>query len=279
VATVTVPTVCVFVAIWLVFRLGVSSDEIGLFVAMYLLGIIGVEMGFHRYFSHRSFVAKEFVEVLLIVCGSMAAQGPLLQWVSNHRAHHRYTDNHGDPHSPYTSHGNFAVRLWHAHMGWLFSDALHDPVTYAKDILRKRRLTRVAAQYHLWVVLGIVGPGVVLCALDGWLWTVMLRGMLFGGALRIFAGHHAVWSINSFGHCFGKRPYETREQSRNNVWLVLPTLGGGWHNNHHAFPASAINSFRWWQFDPVGLVILLSGRLGVVWDIRRKSDKERGDGI
>ncbi|WP_460910869.1 acyl-CoA desaturase [Paraburkholderia jirisanensis] len=268
-STILIPTLLVPVAVWIIGTHGMSYAEIMVFIVMYCLSIMGVEMGFHRLFSHRSFATGPVLKSLLVILGSMAAQGPLIQWVSNHRTHHRFVDDIGDPHSPYASGGPILAKLWHAHLGWLFEHTHYDPTIYSKDILRDPLLMAISRRYHLWVLLGLVLPGLVLFLVEKCQWNAFLEGMLFGGFVRIFAGHHAVWAINSFGHYFGSRPFNTRGQSRNNLWLVIPTLGGGWHNNHHAYPASAVNGCEWWQFDPIGLVILLMGKFRLVHDIRR----------
>lgn len=267
--TVFLPTVLAVVAVTVATEVGVTPAEILVLLVMHVICILGVEMGFHRYFAHHSFKAGGAVRIMLAICGSMAAQGPLTQWVCDHRKHHRFTDKDGDPHSPHVIAGGVVRQLWHAHIGWLFRRDMHDPTTYAKDLLRDPLLMSISRYYHLWVAVGVILPGIVLCALENWQLVTLLKGMLYGGGLRIFLGHHAVWSVNSFGHYFGSRPFDTRERSRNNLWLVLPTLGGGWHNNHHANPGSAVNAANWWQVDPIGLLILLLGKLGAVHDIRR----------
>ena len=263
--------------VWIIARFGVTATEILILLAMHVLCIVGVEMGFHRYFSHHSFKAGKGIEVALAICGSMAAQGPLVQWVCDHRKHHRFTDRVGDPHSPHALPGTLVYKLWHAHIGWLFRRELHDPTMYAKDLLRNQRLMQVSQYYHLWVGIGILVPGLVLYVVEGGQLIALLKGMLYGGGLRIFVGHHAVWSVNSFGHYFGSRPFDTREHSRNNLWLVLPTLGGGWHNNHHAYPASAVTNAKWWQIDPIGLFILLLGKFNVIHDIRTIKGGQRDE--
>jgi len=270
--TVVMPTLAALLAIWTAIRFGISTAEIVLVLVMHTLCIIGVEMGFHRHFAHRSFKAGAALRSALIIFGSMAAQGPVTQWVCDHRKHHRFTDVLGDPHSPHVPRGGLLRQLWHAHTGWLFTRDLHDPTVYAKDLLRDYLLMRISRLYHLWVLLGILLPGLILYTVEGGKDMAFLKGMLYGGGLRIFIGHHAVWSINSFGHYFGRRQFNTRECSRNNIWLAILTLGGGWHNNHHGNPTSAINSTRWWQIDPIGLLILLLGRIGVIRDIRRIGD-------
>jgi stearoyl-CoA desaturase (delta-9 desaturase) len=277
--TVVMPTVMAVAAVAMAIGTGVTQTEILIVLIMHVICIAGVEMGFHRYFAHHSFKAGSTVKILLAICGSMAAQGPLTQWVCDHRKHHRFTDNNGDPHSPHVAAGGLAQQLWHAHIGWLFKRTMHDPTTYAKDLLRDPLLMAVSRHYHFWVAAGILMPGLVLYTLEDWQLAAMLKGVLYGGGLRIFLGHHAVWSVNSFGHYFGSRPFNTRERSRNNLWLVLPTLGGGWHNNHHANPASAVNAARWWQIDLIGLFILLLGKLGAVYEIRRINDGARDEVI
>jgi stearoyl-CoA desaturase (delta-9 desaturase) len=156
-------------------------------------------------------------------------------------------------------------------MGWLF-----DPTstrgagwnTYTPDLYRDKTIFRIHAWYFYWLGLGVVLP-VVVCGLAHHSFSGALLGLLWGGAVRIFLLNHAIWAINSVTHRWGKRDFHTPDQSTNNIWLSLPTLGEAWHNNHHAFPSSAFAGFYWWQLDPGGWIIELMKRTGLAWDVKR----------
>jgi stearoyl-CoA desaturase (delta-9 desaturase) len=244
--------------------------EIGLLVGMYLATVWGVEVGLHRHYSHRAFKAHWTVRGALGILGSMAAQGPVLFWVSIHRRHHAHSDRPGDPHSPYyDGEGRpLGPSLLHAHVGWLFETDGADLASYAPDVLRDRLAFALHRTYPVWVVAGLALPAAIGGAITG-TWLGALSGFLWGGLVRVLLVHHATWAVNSLCHTVGDREHATRDHSTNNLWLILPSLGGSWHNNHHAYPSAAINTTHWWQADPSGWTINLLGRLGLVWDIRR----------
>jgi stearoyl-CoA desaturase (delta-9 desaturase) len=198
-------------------------------------------------------------------------EGPVIEWVANHRKHHCCSDQPGDPHSPHLEHGpgwrGALAGLYHAHIGWIFrGDALANRERYAKDLLEDPVVSFVDRTFLLWVLVGLAFPFLLGCALTG---SVVggLTGLLWGGAVRMFCLHHATFSINSLCHFFGRRRFETADESRNVFWLALPTLGEAWHNNHHAFPTSARHGLRWWQLDPSAWVISALRRTGLAWDV------------
>jgi stearoyl-CoA desaturase (delta-9 desaturase) len=245
------------------------SDLIVLGVAYTLTGL-GVTVGFHRLLTHRSFKTWPTLRFLLAALGSAAIEGPVIEWVSNHRKHHQFSDEAGDPHSPH-HHGpgiRGALRgLLHAHFGWVFGGgALANPERYAKDLLADPVVRFVDRTFLVWLAAGLLLPFALGAALTGTL-AGALTALLWGGAVRIFLLHHATFSVNSLCHYFGRRPYETGDQSRNLAWLSVPTLGEAWHNNHHAFPTSARHGQGRWQFDPSWWVIRGLARCGLAWDV------------
>jgi stearoyl-CoA desaturase (Delta-9 desaturase) len=274
-ATILIPTIGFLVAVLQILFFDVEVVEIGLLISMYVLTMIGVEVGFHRHFSHRSFQSNRVIRIALAILGSMAAQGPPIYWVSSHRCHHQYSDRSGDMHSPYVSGDNPLQQLqgmWHAHLGWMLKNNIPNSILYAKDLLRDPIITKVNQLYLVWVILGLIIPA-ILGGLLMWTWQGILQGFLWGGLVRIFLVHHAVWSVNSLAHLYGSRPFKTDDSSTNNVWLVIPSLGGAWHNNHHAFPTSAVNNLRWWQIDLGGYIIWILEKLGWAWNVNRPSEK------
>ena len=242
---------------------------------MYLFSMLGITMGFHRLFTHRSFQCVAPLRAVLGIAGSMAAQGPLFFWVACHRRHHQTSDEKDDPHSP-QHHGGGAMgvlRGWfHAHVGWMF---WHKPENYFRlvpDLLRDRLALNINRTYFLWIALGLAVPAMI-GGLAGHSWRGAATGLLWGGLVRIFLVHHATWSLNSVCHMYGTRPFDNRDHSRNNYFCAVLTFGEGFHNNHHAFPASARHGLRWWEFDLVYVVIRALSTFHVVWDVRQPDEQ------
>ncbi len=272
---VTVPLLGVFAAAYLLWGWGFGWVDLTLLVSMYLLTMIGITVGFHRLFTHRSFLAVAPVQFVLGVLGSMTFQGPLLSWVGRHRLHHQHSDHEGDPHSPYP-HGEGPVGLflgfWHAHIGWAFAPMPDWLDRYAGDLRRSRMLQIVDKLFPLWALLGVLLPASIGYLADGW--PGALTGFIWGGLVRIFLGHHVTWSVNSVCHLWGSRPYASNDHSRNNPVVGVLALGEGWHNNHHAFPSSARHGLRWWQIDISYLVIQLLVLCRLAWRVRLPTVEE-----
>jgi stearoyl-CoA desaturase (delta-9 desaturase) len=253
--------------------------DLVVFAITYLLTGIGITVGFHRLLTHRSFATYPLARGVLAALGSAAAEGPVIEWVAQHRQHHAFSDQDGDPHSPHTGHASgwrcAARGLLHAHLGWVFGmDGVASERRYAPDLLADPVVGFVDRTFLVWVLAGLALPFGLGMALSG---TVSggLTGLLWGGVVRIFCLHHATFSINSLCHFFGAKPYETGDESRNLAWLALPTLGEAWHNNHHAFPTSARHGLGRWQLDPSAAVIGLLERAGLAWDVVRISPERR----
>lgn len=242
--------------------------------AMYVLTGIGLTMGFHRYFAHRSYETSPWFASILAILGCMAAQEPFFVWVAGHRQHHRFSDHAGDPHSP---HGGSS--LWrgilHAHVGWLFRPKSQRSLRYIPDLWRDPRLVAIDSLFPVWVAAGLAIPAVV-----GWMSTGTgegaLLGFLWGGPIRIFGVNHITWSVNSLCHTWGSRAFATADRSTNNAVLALCSLGEGWHNNHHAFPRSARHGLHWWEVDLTWFVIKACAAVGLVWRVRLAGSPERG---
>jgi stearoyl-CoA desaturase (Delta-9 desaturase) len=255
---------------------GFSWVDFGLLLGMYFLTAVGITVGFHRLFTHRSFETNRAVQFILAGLGSMAVQGPLLTWVAQHRRHHQLSDSPGDPHSPHL-HGQGLLGLisgfWHAHLGWIFTPDAPDLHGYVKD-LRQSRSLRVASElFPLWVAIGLLIPTAAGALLTG-TWTGALCGLLWGGLARIFLVHHVTWSVNSVCHLWGSRPFKTGDCSRNNFLFGIFALGEGWHNNHHAFPTSARHGLRWWQIDISYWVIRALVCLGLAWKLKLPASRQ-----
>jgi stearoyl-CoA desaturase (delta-9 desaturase) len=232
----------------------VTWRDLALLFGMYVPISLGVTAGFHRMLTHRSFRAHPAVRALILVFGSMAVEGPAIQWAANHLKHHALADREGDPHSPVDG-------LVHSHLGWLFNYDRADPNVYCRALMRDRVVVFIDRTFPLWVVLSLLIP----LAIGGW------TGLLWGGLVRMFFVHHITWSVNSVCHTFGRRAFATADRSRNQWMVGLLGMGEGWHNNHHAFPRSAVHGLDRWQLDVSAWVIGGFERLGLATDVQRIS--------
>jgi fatty-acid desaturase len=226
-------------------------------VLYWVSGSLGVGMGYHRLITHRGFRVPKALEYFLVTCGTIAIQGGPIEWVATHRIHHAHTDRHGDPHTPRDG-------GWWAHIGWILRGTAqaHDRAVlerYASDLLKDR--------YYVWLdkyyTVTLIVLGLVLLFFGGW------GVMLWGVFVRVTLGLHATWLVNSATHLWGKRRFETLEDSRNSWWVALLTFGEGWHNNHHAFPTSARHGLKWYEIDSNWWVIRILQLLGVARGIKR----------
>ncbi len=252
-------------AVW-----GFNPIAVGIFLAFYILTVLGITVGFHRLFTHRAFETNRAVQTVFAILGSMAVQGPLLKWVALHRCHHQHSDTESDVHSPHNQGDTLSGTVkgaWYAHMGWFFDPDPQDLYRYVKDLRRDPMLCKLSDQFTLWAVMGVVLPALIGWALIGG-WSGFLLGFIWGGLMRLFLVHHVTWSINSICHLWGSRTYETDDKSRNNWLFGILALGEGWHNNHHAFPVSARHGLKWWQFDFSYIVIHLLEKMGLAWKVR-----------
>src|SRR3954452_1255476 len=268
-----VPFLAVLVAAVLSWNHILHWSDIAIFAVMYLVTGIGVTIGFHRLLTHRSVATYRPIAYALAFAGSMSVQGPLVSWVADHRKHHAHTDEEGDPHSPHVGHGGglkgTLKGLYHAHVGWTFIHTQRGKKErYAPDLLNDPIMRFIDRTFVLWVALGLILPFFLGWAIGGTL-TTALTGMLWGGAVRIFFLHHLTFSINSLCHVFGRRAFETGDESRNLAWLAPFTFGEAWHNNHHAFPTSAVHGLGRFQFDPSAILIRMLEKLGLVWNVVR----------
>jgi stearoyl-CoA desaturase (delta-9 desaturase) len=252
-----------------------GAVDFWLFGVMYFVQMAGITMGFHRMIAHRGFRAGPVFRAVLLAAGSMAAEGPLLDWVATHRRHHAYSDRPGDPHSPHVCEGASKSRLrglWHAHMPWMLAGDMSSWSHFARDVLADRQLFFFHRTYFLWIVLGLALPAALGSCFSGWqgAWT----GFIFGGLARIFVANQFAWCVGSVSHMWGSRPFRTKDRSANNWLVAIMTFGEGLQNNHHAFPSSYRHGVAWWEPDLSGWLLALLGRLGVVRDLREPSPED-----
>jgi len=269
-AGVIVPFLGLFGVAGFLWGRGFSWVDLGLLLSLYVLTALGVTVGLHRLFTHRAFETNRVVQFVLGVLGSMAVQGPLFKWVATHRRHHQFSDREHDPHSPH-QHGQSVLGLlrgaWHAHVGWLFQPDPPDLGRYVKDLAQSRMLRVVNALFPVWVLVGLLIPA-VLGGLITRTWLGVASGLVWGGLARIFVVHHVTWSINSVCHLWGRRPYKSNDQSRDNVVFGFLGMGEGWHHTHHVFPTSARHGLRWWQVDISYYVIKTLAFMRLAWNVR-----------
>jgi len=231
-------------------------------------------------FTHKGFEARLPVKVTLGVLGCMTMQGPIIQWVTDHRKHHALSDQPGDPHSPHVGHGDgfwgAARGFAHAHVGWMFSNlGMEQGRVYGKDLYEDRVLVWLDRLYLLWVAISLGIPFAIGYFLGGGSVALGLEALVWGGLFRIFLYQHATFSVNSICHMFGKQEYRSRDEARNNWVVALLVFGEGWHNNHHAFPASARHGLSRFQFDVSWWVIRTMERVRLVWNVKTPSGDQR----
>jgi stearoyl-CoA desaturase (delta-9 desaturase) len=276
-AAVVLPLLAFLVAVVLLWNSVVGWHDLLLLGVLYVLTGLGITVGFHRMLTHRAFQTSKTVERIFAVLGSLAVQGPVIQWVSDHRKHHAHTDEEGDPHSPHAGYAGGGVRgmlrgLFHAHVGWILTEQGGDHrAKYAKDLLEDPGMKRISDNFHLLVLASLALPAALGFALSGGELKGALTGLLWGGFVRIFLLHHVTWSINSICHFVGTRRFDVDDHSTNVFWLALPSFGEAWHHNHHTFPRSADHGLKPWEraMDPSAAVIRTLEKLGLAWNVVR----------
>jgi stearoyl-CoA desaturase (delta-9 desaturase) len=276
IAAVLIPFLGTIAAAALLWGSYLRLRDVAIFAVMYALSAVGVTVGFHRLLTHRAFQTYSWLRCVLAALGSLSVQGPVIDWVADHRKHHTYTDEDGDPHSPHAGHGagfgGMLRGLWHAHTGWLFrTHGQASSKRFARDLLEDPAMRALNRAFPALALASLLLPFLLGLALGGGVLAAGLSALLWGGLVRIFLVHHITWSINSICHFFGRRRFATDDHSTNVFWLALPSLGEAWHHNHHAFPRSAFHGLRWYELDPSGWLILALARAGLAWDVIRVS--------
>ena len=236
-----------------------------LFVS-YAVSMLSITIGYHRYFSHRSFELSRFSQCVLGFVGCNQLQGGPIAWSAVHRHHHRYSDKKEDLHSPLQG-------FYRAHMGWLLNSKTYEVAFKPlKDLQRYPELVWLDRYNFIPAIIGFIflwgiGDFYKYCSP-----TSIVDGayvLFWGGFFRIVLVWHATWSVNSLCHIWGKQPFNTDDKSKNNGFIALLTMGEGWHNNHHKDPSSARSGLRWWQLDLSYYLIAILGSLGVVKKIHK----------
>ncbi len=231
-------------------------------IGNWIVGSLGIGLGYHRLLTHRSFKAPKWLEYTLTVFGAMGIQDDAPKWVATHRIHHQFTEEDGDPHS--TRPG-----FWWAHVGWIVRGKAqdHDAETlqkYVPDLMKDKFHVTLAKYYYVPLIVS----GVILFAIGGW------SMVLWGVFARVVFGWHSTWLVNSATHFFGSRRFETKDDSTNQWAVAILTFGEGWHNNHHAAPTSARHGLKWYEFDANWLTIRLFEKLGWAKNVRVYEEKQ-----
>jgi stearoyl-CoA desaturase (Delta-9 desaturase) len=261
-----VPFMLVHLSCMAIIWVGWSPVAVAVCGVAYLVRMFGITAFYHRCFAHRAFRVGRPVQFLGAALAASAAQRGPLWWVAHHRRHHRLTDRPGDPHSPVID------SLVYSHVFWIFAPTNHDTQTaFVEDLAEYPELRLLDRFHHLMpacFALSMLGLGALLGHLWPGLHTSGPQILVWGFSVSTVLLYHATFAVNSLGHRVGGRLFDTHDASRNNWWLALVTLGEGWHNNHHRFPAGARSGFGFWQVDPTWLVLRVLRRLGVATDLR-----------
>ncbi|WP_461122269.1 acyl-CoA desaturase [Saccharothrix stipae] len=267
---VVVPALALAAAVPFAWGWGLGWVDIGLALFFYALTCLGVTAGFHRYFTHGAFTANRGLRIALAVVGSMAMQGPIIDWVADHRRHHAYADRDGDPHSPWrfgTSAGALAKGFWHAHLGWMFQRERTNAARFAPDLLADPDIQRVNRWFPALTVVTLLSPAVI-GGLVTWSWWGALTAFFWAGLVRVAVLHHVTWSVNSICHMIGDRPFTARDKSANFWPLAIASMGESWHNSHHADPTCARHGVRRGQIDITARLIWAFEKLGWATKVR-----------
>jgi stearoyl-CoA desaturase (Delta-9 desaturase) len=282
---VFVPLLALLAAAPFAWGWGLGWHDIVLAFAFYVVSGLGISAGYHRYFTHLSFKARRPLRIALAVAGSLAFEGPLLNWVADHRRHHKYSDREGDPHSPWRFGDDWKALikgLGFAHMGWLFEANRTSQQKFCPDLLADSAIRRISRSFPWFATASLLLP-----ALAGGLWSMSPRGALtalfWAGLVRVALLQHVTWSINSICHTFGREEFAVRDKARNVAWLAIASFGESWHNLHHADPTCARHGVLKGQIDISARLIWIFEKLGWVYDVRwpteeRLSAKRSGPG-
>jgi len=256
------PFVAMHLACAGVLWVGVSAVALGMAAALYAARMFALTAFYHRYFSHRTFQTSRAVQFAFALIGASCVQRGPLWWAAHHRNHHRHADTALDPHSP---------RIWGflwSHIGWFLT-----PRNFRTDLSRVpdlakfpelRWLDRFDIAVPMALAVGMYGLGALLHRVAPQLGTSGGQMLVWGFFVSTIVLFHATVTINSLAHRFGRRRFDTKDDSRNNAWLALLTFGEGWHNNHHFFPGSSRQGFRWWEIDLTWYGLKLMSVLGLV---------------
>ena len=228
-------------------------------IVFHYLTMLGVTALYHRFYTHKSFTLNKVVELFLLFLSTLALQSSVLKWLGDHKMHHFYTDTDKDPY-------NIKEGFWYAHFFWMLRKLKHEaPETLTTD-LRKNKLVVIQDKYYYPISFTL---NIVVGLFFGLLYNDVLGAFTFLVLLRLFIGHHSTWGINSVAHYFGSKPNSKNESAVNNFWLAIVTLGEGYHNYHHTFPADYRNGTRWFHFDPTKWFIWILSKVKLAGKLKK----------
>lgn len=233
------------------------QNAAALLLGNWIVGSLGVGLGWHRLLTHRSFRAPKWLEYTLSILATMSMQDSPEKWIATHRMHHKFVDTDSDPHSARSG-------FWWPQIGWVVWGKAqdHDEPTlkrYIPDLLKDPIHVRISRFYPVPILISAV----VLFAIGGW--TMVVWGVF----ARVVVGWHTTWFVNSLSHLYGQRPHETGDLSTNNWFVAILTFGEGWHNNHHRYPASANQGFYWWEIDVTYSILKMLSWFHIVWELKK----------
>ena len=275
---IVLPVLAIVAAVPIAWGGWLGWSDVIITAVMYAFTGLGITVGFHRYFTHKSFKPNRGVKILLGVAGSMAIQGPIVRWVADHRKHHKFSDRDGDPHSPWR-YGNtlpaLMKGLFYAHMGWLFDTEQTSQRQYAPDLLKDKDIVKMSRAFPWFVLVSLTLPA-VLGGLITMSWQGAVTAFFWASLVRVGMLHHVTWSINSICHAVGERPFKSRDKSGNVWWLAIPSFGESWHNLHHSDPTCARHGVLRGQVDLSARTIWVFEKLGWVhavrWPVKERLD-------
>jgi stearoyl-CoA desaturase (Delta-9 desaturase) len=275
---IAVPFLAVVAAVPIAWGWGISWHVLALSVGFYIFTMLGISAGFHRLFTHRSFRAARPIRICFAIAGAFAIEGPIIRWVADHRRHHAFADQDGDPHSPWrygTSILALIRGMAYAHVGWFYDREETNQEVFAADLLQDRDILVVNRLSATLAGASLLLPSVIALVLGDSVVDV-IAAFFWAGLVRVFMVHHVTWSVNSICHTFGSRPFQTRDRSANFWPLALLSMGDAWHNDHHAMPRYARHGMMRGQVDISGYLIAGLERLGWVTEVRWPPASVRG---
>ena len=258
-----IPIIGIFGTLIYIYYNGVVWQEPVLMLSFWFLSGMGITMGYHRLFAHKSYETTSFIEWVLMILGSIAFENTILKWSSDHRKHHTHPETEDDPYS-------IKEGFWHAHIGWILKNTPEEKnrITGVKD-LEKKQVIKFQNKYyfHIGIIVGLFIP---LCI--GFMYERPLGAVLWGTFLRITLVHHATFFINSLCHYVGRRPYDSQSSARDSWFVSLFTFGEGYHNYHHKFQWDYRNGIKWFAFDPSKWIINFLSSIGFAYNLKTAKD-------
>ncbi len=248
--------------------------DLAIFAVMFTWAGFGVTVGYHRLLTHGSFETKPWVRYMFAIAGSMCVQGAVIHWVADHRKHHAFSDQDGDPHSPHTKNregfSGAVAGLFHAHVGWLWEyHATSDYKRYARDLYEDPIMRKIHKAFPLLLLATFLVPFIAGYILTGFTLNGGLTALFWGGLVRVTLQQHITWCVNSVCHFFGKTRFDADDHSTNVWWVALASFGEGWHHNHHTFPRSAEHGLKKSELDASAWLIRNMERVGLAWNVVR----------